>query len=212
MSKTRLRRAWLIAGLSLVGALAGGNSQAWANGGISVGLGVGKGGDPFFVYDVYVFLDPNQSLPIATLAHPFSLDLTLTSVTGLAAGVDATQVLYQFPPLATGITNWTPIIATNELQLKEQNTLAVVGPYSTTAETLLYELQITTPDSPNQKGLAPGDIVNYSYTIAGQPTQTGTITVFSIPEPSTIVMAAMGVAALPLVVIRQRRRRTRRVA
>jgi hypothetical protein len=208
MPKTRLQGAWLVAGLAMLGAMAAGTGELRA-GTISTGIGVGKGGDPFYTYDIYVYLNANQTLPKSTLLNPVSLDLTFSGMTGLVSnGVDTTQVLVQDP--AFGITNWNPIISTNQLEFQESNALSVVGPYAT--QHLLYEVQIKTPDTPTQTGLTPGTIIQYTYTIPGQGTQTGTVTVFSIPEPSTIIMAAMGAAALPFVVIRGRRRRARGVA
>ncbi len=60
--------------------------------------------------------------------------------------------------------------------------------------------------------LAPGTIIDYSYTIGGT-SGTGTIVLQGVPEPSSVVLMLLGGAFLPLAAsYRRRQLRSRRAA
>ncbi|MHB1557677.1 MAG: PEP-CTERM sorting domain-containing protein [Isosphaeraceae bacterium] len=202
MTKRRIQRVLLVAAAATVGAMFAGTREVRA-GSISVGVGVGQGGDPFFVYDLTVTLNAGAYLPQSTTSNPISLDLTFTGLTGLVSNaVDTTSIVSQNPAFPTAA--WLYTIGTDKIELKESNAQGPIGPFS--SNLLLFDLRIQTPDTQTQTGLTPGSTVNFTYTIPGQSGGSGSVTVASIPEPSTVVLTLLGVAGMPLLVRRARRR------
>lgn len=201
MTKRRIQRVLLVAAAATLGAMFAGTREVQA-GSISVGVGVGKGGDPFYVYDVTVTLNAGYFLPQSSGTQP-SLDLTFTGLTGLLSNaVDTTFIVSQTPAFPT--SSWLYTIGTDQLELKEANQSGNIGTFP--SDVLLFDLRIQTPDTQTQTGLTPGSTVNFTYTIPGQTGGSGTVTVSSLPEPSTVVLALLGVAGVPLFVSRARRR------
>jgi hypothetical protein len=196
--------AWFMAGLALIGAMVVGGREAQA-GGVSVKLGVGQGGDPSFTYDAYVYLDADST----ALANG-SLSATFTGITGITNNstdtISPLFELYSFPDAVWQVSLSSANGGT--ITIQELNSTQI-GPFS--AQTELFEVQIVTPQN-TPAGLAPGDMVNVSTTLGGSPPVQGSITLFSIPEPSSMIMMLLGGAMLPFFAIRERTRRSRRVA
>lgn len=201
MTKRRIQRVLLVAAAATLAAMFAGTREVRA-GSISVGVGVGQGGDPFFVYDVTVTLNAGYFLPQSSGTQP-SLDVTFTGLTGLVSNaVDTTSIVSQNPAFPTAA--WLYTIGTDQLELKESNQSGNIGTFP--SNVLLFDLRIQTPDTQTQTGLTPGSTVNFTYTIPGQSGGSGSVTVASIPEPSTVVLTLLGVAGMPLLVRRARRR------
>jgi hypothetical protein len=194
--------AWFMAGLALIGAMVLGGREARA-GGVSVKLGVGQGGDPSFTYDAFVYLDANTTAPASS-----SLSATFMGITGITNnGTDTVSVVYQY--LSFPSATWQVTLTPNTITIQEVN-IPAIGPF--TSQTLLFEVQIVTPPN-TPAGLSPGDMVNVSTTLAGSPAVPGRITLQNIiPEPSSMIMMLLGGAMLPFFAIRERARRSRRVA
>jgi hypothetical protein len=190
--------AWFMGGLALIGAMVVGGHEAQA-GGVSAKLGVGKGGDPIFTYDAYVLLDADTTVPASS-----SLSAVFHGVTGVASG-DSQTVIFQYNsfPDAT----WQVTLTSDTITIQETNLTSFGGFPS---QTEIFEVQIVTPSIPT--GLSPGDTISTTTTLGGSPPVNGTITVFSIPEPSSMIMMLLGGAMLPFFAIRERARRSRRVA
>jgi hypothetical protein len=192
-----------MAALVAIGATLAGERPTFAAGfsGIILTGGVTQGGDPQYTYTIDAFL-VNDTIP------PFVNGLPTATITmgilGLEEG-DAYLINYQtyLPPAAIWLNTITP----------NTDFLDFFGSSPNTAGTdpvPLFELVIITP--PNAIGLNPGDRVDYTWTISGQQPGSGFFILGgAVPEPSSILLMAVGAVALPYLEFR-RRRRTAQVA
>jgi hypothetical protein len=203
------RGAWFIAGLAMIAAIVGGGREARA-GGVSLKLGVGMGGDPVFTYDAYVTLDPNTIVPQSSPGQA-SIDVTFTGITGITSNAtDTVNVLFQYP--GSLVAFWTVTLSTangGTIHLQESNPFSSFGPFTGSQELLEVEIK-TPPNTP--EGLKGGDVVFASTTLGGTTTNNIPVRLFSIPEPSSMILMLLGGTVLPFYAIRERARRSRRVA
>jgi PEP-CTERM motif len=208
-----MKNRWLLAGLCCLTAMfiglrdaEAGSSSITITGGYKPG-----GGEPPFDYTFQVYLDAPSSTGTNTFQNGDSFTIDVLP------GIHNAQV-----PSVTIPLQWSLFSLTDEtppssapyaadVQFKYEGT----SPYTVSTppggRVYLGQFEITsTYDFPT--GVVPypsGTVLDYTYSIDGQ-TQTGggSFQIFSVPEPSSLILLATGAAVLPLTWLRQRLRRT----
>jgi hypothetical protein len=211
----RMSGTWVLAGLcSLTGIFVGaGEAEAGSGTGAAITItGTYKPGGPDPPYDYYfdVYLNPPASAGTNTFTNGDSF-----TIEGLA-GVDANSVYRT--PLQWSLFGLTPAIPPSSAPYASNLTFEYAGNQTYMATTpspgtpiFLGEFQVDSTYS-FPVGVVPypsGTSLSYTYTIGGV-TQTGlTFQIFSVPEPSSLILLATGVGVLPLIWVRKRRTRQR---
>ena len=203
----RMKCAQILAGLvAMVATLSSGIEVYAAGSVIKVTGGYKPGtGDPPFDFIFQAFLEPPPNPPGGTNFIASGDFFTITGLTGVTSGSLTAQ-----PGNGPG-TIWQPSPATDSVTwtfFGNQNIVA------TTNEIPLGQFTVETTESfpINNPPITAGTIIHYFFSYDGG-TATGTgsfpLTNLSVPEPSSIVMLLAGVGALPVFLVRQRRRRQR---
>jgi hypothetical protein len=227
----RIKSSWILAGLTVVCAIFGGEAESQA-GKISVTGGyMPQGGDPFYDYVIDVYLEPNATISPPTLngMTPVSDSFTILGLPGVAT--TSSSSFTPSPPYSTpvGVYTWgyptiTPIIISNPPPNTPSYGADVQWAYSglapitnnTASQILLGEFTIlTTFDyQMNVLPLPPDSPVAYTSSIGGvvAPPSTFLIANLTVPEPSSVVMLLGGSSVLPFFWLQARRRLIRRQA
>jgi PEP-CTERM motif len=204
----RMKYARILAGMGALIAVLSTGIEVYAAGSvIKVTGGYKPGtGDPPFDYIFQAFLEPPPNPPGGMNFIASTDFFTITGLTGVTSGSLTSQpgngpaTVWQPTPGADSVT-WT--------FFGNQNIVA------TTQEIPLgqFVVETTTSYPLTAPPIAAGTIIDYFFSYDGG-TATGTgefpLTNLSVPEPSSIIMLLAGVGALPVFLIRERKRRQRR--
>jgi hypothetical protein len=211
-----MKNTWILAGLcSLTTMFIGvrdvqaGSSSITITGGYKPG-----GGDPPFTY----IFDVSLNAPTSTGTNTFQNGDSFTI--DVLPGIHQSQVPPTIIPLQWSLFSLTdepppssaPFAA--DVQFKYEGSTPYMVSTPPGGSVFLGKFEITsTYNFPT--GVVPypsGTVLDYTYTIDGQTQQgSGTFQIFSVPEPSSLILLAAG--ALPLIWLRQRMRCTpKRVA
>jgi hypothetical protein len=192
-------------GLAMLGAMTpGGGGEARAGTiGITISGGFTPvGGDPPYLYIFDVFLDPG-----------FEVDQTdFFRIDGLN-GVTSGSLSHQPPPAPPGFV-WVPNPGLSNITWTFLGTTPIPNnnPVGSNIEVPLGQFEVqTTVNFPNGPPVPPGTMVPYTFTVHhigdGPASGSGVIVLTAIPEPSSIILLALGAAALPAIAARRKRRR-----
>jgi hypothetical protein len=185
---------------------AGGGAEARAGTkGITISGGLMPGtGDPPYNYIFEVFLDPG-----------FEVDqFDFFKINGLV-GVTASSLSHQPPPNPPTFA-WDPNPGSKTITWTSLGTAPIQNsnPVGSNEEVDLGQFIVQTSENfPNGPPLPPGSMIPYNFSIHllhdGPATGSGVI-ILAVPEPSSIILLALGAAALPVIAARRRRRRRAR--
>jgi hypothetical protein len=202
----RMRCSWILAGLAVFVVVMVSGREAHAKGGIAVTSGMTKQtGDPTYEYLFEIELLPESTLQtggFVTIYDILYVPNPLTGQPNLEWGAETLllgktpQGFVPVPPDNPNIFNVTwqwngvPIVNNSTTSYLDLGTFI----FGTTAE-------LSSP---------PSETLVYVGSLNGvTASNSGTITVNAIPEPSAILLLLTGVGALPVLWVRTRRRRPR---
>ncbi len=208
-----MKRTWILAGLcSLTTMFIGlrdvqaGSSSITITGGYKPG-----GGDPPYDYIFDVYLNAPSSTGTNTFQNGDSFTIDVLP------GLRSTTVPSIVIPLQWSLFSLTDVTPPSSAPYAADVQFEYVGstPYTVSTppggRVYLGQFEITsTYDFPT--GVVPypsGTVLDYTYTIDGQTQQGGgSFQIFSVPEPSSLILLAAGAGVLPLIWLRQRLRCT----
>ncbi len=204
--RPRIGIAWIAAGLAVLGAIIAGGEARAGSAGITINPGGIKpgGGDPPWDYVFYVYLDPGYGLLSGGPLYDFY------QVTGLV-GVGSDSLTSQPNSFPTVV--WAPNPATKSATWTFDGTQSILN--TGTSKEYLGEFVVETDTSFSSPPVAPGTLMNYNFQVYDIATgthitgsNTFTLILLGVPEPSSVAMLAMGAGAMSAIVLRRRRRRT----
>jgi hypothetical protein len=215
----RLKGAWFMTGLAVLGATIAGGLEARAG---TAGITIDGGfepttGDPPYIYIFQVFLDPGFAV-VSSRPDFFTIESLV--------GITTNSLTSEPENLPTVV--WVPTI----------NQSGAPSPFSSDVTwTFLGNTPITNPNPPgsnlevflgqfevqtsvsfaNGPPVPPGTIINYTFLVEGlngPVSGSGSFPIvdLTVPEPASIVLLTVGAVALPMFVARRRRRQAARSA
>jgi hypothetical protein len=206
-----MRGAWIAAGLAVLGAIVAGGEARAGKAGITINPGGTRPGtgDPPWEFVMEVYLDPGFEVKASGSPSNFfevgsssPIGPPTTPLVGVGADSHTFQptTVQWLPTPATETVTWT---------LHGKRSVANTG----TSELFLGQFIVVTDRSFSNPPVAPGTLIDYNFRLVDLATKT-TITgsnsfiLVSIPEPSSVVMLALGAAgAMSAIVVRRRRSR-----
>jgi hypothetical protein len=201
-----MRTAWIAAGLVALGAIANGGAALAGTAGITInpgGIRPGKGDPPWdYVFDVY--LDPGFGLLAGGPIYDF---YQVTGLVGVAS--DSLTSEPNSPPNVI----WVPTPATETATWTFFGTQSILN--TGTTREFLGSFVVETDQSYPSPPVAPGTLIDYNFQV--YQIDTGThikgsntfpLILLGVPEPSSVVMLAVGAGAAAGMVLRRRRTRT----
>jgi hypothetical protein len=217
----RLKGAWFMTGLAVLGATIAGGLEARAG---TAGITIDGGfepttGDPPYIYIFQVFLDPGFAVVNPSVNTNF---FTIERLVGITTNSLHTEPV-DFPtvvwintinqssapsPFSSDVT-WT---------FDGTSTITNPNPPGSNIEVYLGQFEVQTSVSfTNGPPVPPGTIINYTFVVEGlngPVSGTGSFPIvdLTVPEPASIVLLTVGALALPVLVLRARRRRAARTA
>jgi hypothetical protein len=211
--RSRIKGVWIAVGLAVLWATVGVGEVRAGTIGITIkpgGIKPGTGDPPYdFVFDV--LLDPGFEVKAA------DSPLNNFQVLGLV-GVGTDSLTHQPTSIPTVV--WTPDPQNQSARWTFLGNTSIPNnnPVGSNKEVSLGEFIVQTDKSFSSPPVAPGTLMHYNFTVFDLTTNTtvsgtGTFTLIllGVPEPSSLVMLAVGAAALPAITV-WRRRRTARTA
>jgi hypothetical protein len=203
--------AWIMAGVAVIGVMtAGGGGEARAG---TIGITINGGfkpvaGDPPYLYILDVYLDPGFEVKANDLFTVFDLNgVTNGSLTHQPPPPGQSPAVAWVPDPELDQTTWT-FLGTSVIQ----NT----NPVGSNIEVYLGQFEVLTTEDfpPGTTPVPPNNPTTYTFQISdlnGDPVSGGgtfpMVDLGAVPEPSSIVLLALGVAALPAIAARRRHRR-----
>ncbi len=221
----KLKRGWLLAGLGLLTAMHGAGRVAEAGTSLNTktimitgGYKPGTGDPPFdYVFEVFLEPQPDGSASKILSGDSFTIGTNGTQNTplvGIAPG-SFSNVTFPSPPPAPDYSWSYPTIT--EINTKPPFASLVQWTYNgpnpvtadaQTGQVFLGQFEILTTSSFHKPPMPAGTVINYEFTYDGQTKSgTGSFVLSAVPEPSSVVLLAAGVVALPVFWLRDRRRR-----
>jgi hypothetical protein len=206
--RPRIKGAWIAAGIAALGAMiAGGQARAGSIGIVINPGGIKPGtGDPTWDYVLQVYLDPGFEVKASsTPSNFFQVGSSSTPLVGVGTDSPTTQ---------PGTVQWVPAPATDTVTwtLSGKKSVINTGP----GELYLGEFVVETDKSFSSPPVAPGTVIDYNFRVLDLATgqiisgsNSFTLVALGVPEPSSVVMLAVGAAAMSVIVIRGRRRAAR---
>jgi hypothetical protein len=182
--------------LLVLGAVLGGASETWAHGIIIKGSGGTVGGtDPYAFYEFNVSLAPDYQW----LQNDY---LTIESLPGITPG-SKSGYMGMYPDLGTPMITQTDFIspfASNVEWLNPSGTIQA-GSGGLVLGTFFIYTSVPLTNLPSTVSY-----VALSHDPDGNPdSQSGTITLSSIPEPTSVVLFLSGTGVLGLILLHRRR-------
>jgi hypothetical protein len=204
--RPRIKGAWIAAGIAVLGAMiAGGQARAG-----TVGITISGGekpviGDPPYDYIFQVYLDPG--FEVLATGSPLN-DFQVTGLVGVGAD--------SFTSQPTTVP-WTPTPATGSVTWTLFGTTSI--PNTGTGEQYLGQFSVLTDKSFSSPPVTPGTTIVYNFTVYDISTgktisgsNSFTLVLLGVPEPSSVVLLTLGAAAVPAIAARRRRHRMAQTA
>ncbi|MFI5454746.1 MAG: PEP-CTERM sorting domain-containing protein [Isosphaerales bacterium] len=204
--------SWLLAGLAILGVVFAGGSEARAGSIKITGSIVPLPGHSPFLYTFSVLLTGGTIQP-GTTADPTQFTVSgLVGVTGLSE--------HQEPPLtgnplevwnvptggiATSSTGNPPPFDEESSVMWQYSTGPTITYGGTPISLGTFTVQTTGDFPDNNPPVTPGvTLIDYFYSLYNptgeSPTGSGSITLSSVPEPSSVILLLVGAGVLPLLV------------
>lgn len=201
----RIRGAWIAAGIAVLGAMIAGAEARAGTAGITIKGGFKPTtGDPPYDYIFEVYIDPGFEVEAGAFNN-----FQVTDLVGVTSGSLSSQ------PGSIPTVIWTPTPATENITWTFLGNTSI--PNNTTSDLYLGEFTVqTTENFPNGPPVSPGTLIDYNFTVfdlSTNQTVSGSnsfpIVNLGVPEPTSVVLLAVGAAILPAIAARRGRRTAR---